>query len=328
MRRLILSLARHAETRKVFQTCVNEEIMSEHPSFDRAKGFVALPVEVLEIDLSPGAFRLLVELCRMANADGYCWPSLDQLRDRMGRSKAAISGYVKALRDADLVTTETQKTANGYNYRLKYRVTFWQDWRASLTGTVSQKSERRVQPSERIKTQNQNHLNQVSDPVVCDLDIILKKWARCFKGAPYPLTSKQPTSDLLDETKAILENRPDPNVISAEISAGLSNFWSTLRVETAASEQEKQTKIVLGKCLTIREFEGFLARLKQLWKPHWRKAPTTEQFMSLAKKAEDTTQKQRRTLLQSYQNRWDVLQNSLRPRADFGSVIHSKQVAA
>ena len=85
--------------------------MSEQISFNRDKGFVALPVGVLDMDLSPGAFRTLVELCRMANMEGYCWPSLTQLSDRLGRSKSAISGYLKELRGVGLVATEEQRTA-------------------------------------------------------------------------------------------------------------------------------------------------------------------------------------------------------------------------
>ncbi|WP_366513900.1 helix-turn-helix domain-containing protein [Planktotalea sp.] len=59
--------------------------MAKPYEFDPGKGFVALPCEIMDIDLTPGAFRLLVELCRMANRTGECWPSLGQLSDRIGR---------------------------------------------------------------------------------------------------------------------------------------------------------------------------------------------------------------------------------------------------
>jgi hypothetical protein len=106
--------------------------MASSLTFDPAKGFVALPCEVMNIDMSPGAFRLLVELCRMANRTGECWPSLGQLSERIGRSKAAISGYIAELREIELIETTSQKMANGYNYRLKYCVTFWKSWRSNL----------------------------------------------------------------------------------------------------------------------------------------------------------------------------------------------------
>ena len=42
--------------------------------FNPAQGFVALPSDVMDIGMTPGAFRLLVELCRMANTTFECWP--------------------------------------------------------------------------------------------------------------------------------------------------------------------------------------------------------------------------------------------------------------
>ena len=303
--------------------------MSEHPSFDRAKGFVALPVEVLEIDLSPGAFRLLVELCRMANADGFCWPSLDQLSTRMGRSKAAISGYIKALRDADLVSTETQKTANGYNYRLKYRVTFWQDWRASLAGSARQKPERSVQPIERLKkTQKQSHINQVPAPAGNDINQLLKKWARCFKGAPYPLTSQQPTLEMLDRTANVIESNLSVKIISADINDPLTALWASLGVDMLGSDIAEQTKEIAILQLTPDEFARFQSVLPHHWQPHWKRPPTIEQFKKLLLSAVGSTSHQQITLLKSYQKRWEMAQNSLRPRSNFGSVAPNKQAAA
>lgn len=101
--------------------------------FDPRSGYVALPSALLDLDLAPGPFRLLTELCRMANKAGECWPSFGQLSARIGRSKAAISGYLEALREASLVETQKQKMANGYNYRLKFRVVFWPQWRKELS---------------------------------------------------------------------------------------------------------------------------------------------------------------------------------------------------
>lgn len=303
--------------------------MSEHPSFDRAKGFVALPVEVLEIDLTPGAFRLLVELCRMANADGFCWPSLDQLSTRMGRSRAAISGYVKALRDAGLVKTETQKTANGYNYRLKYRVTFWQDWRASLSGATTKKAERSVQPVERLeKTQKQRHINQDTAKADDDIAYVLKKWARCFKGAPYPLTAQQPSLGLLAATEKILKSPKPVVVISADIEEQLAELWSTLNVKVPIGELNKHTALIERKALSTNEFRAILASVKQQWKRHWRQSPTIDQFGKMVEKAKGNTKTQQFVLLKSYQKRWEMAENSLRPGPDFGSVTSNERSAA
>ena len=102
-------------------------------ALDPARGFVALPLDVLEIEMSPGAFRTLVEFCRMANSDGVCWPSLDQLGRPPGplprRRSAATSPSCATL---GLIETETQRTANGFNYRLRYP----RDLLAALEGAL------------------------------------------------------------------------------------------------------------------------------------------------------------------------------------------------
>ena len=123
---------------------VQGAFMSEILDCDPNKGFVAFPVAVFDLELTPGAFRTLAELCRMANAEGQCWPSLAQVGRKLGRSRAAISGYIAELRDVGVITTEEQKMANGYNYRLRYTVTFWKEWRAGL-GKSRKRAERTVQ---------------------------------------------------------------------------------------------------------------------------------------------------------------------------------------
>ena len=82
--------------------------MSASMCLDPSRGFVALPLDVLEIEMSPGAFRTLVELCRMADSDGVCWASLEQIGTRLSRSRAAISGYVAELHELALIETESE----------------------------------------------------------------------------------------------------------------------------------------------------------------------------------------------------------------------------
>lgn len=93
--------------------------MSETLKIDPSKGFVAIPAQVLDLEVSPGAFRVLIFLCNLANETGWCWPSLEQIGENIGRSKAAISGYIQELRDAAVIESVSQKMASGYNYRLK-----------------------------------------------------------------------------------------------------------------------------------------------------------------------------------------------------------------
>lgn len=286
--------------------------MSEHPTFDRAKGFVALPVEVLEIDLTPGAFRLLVELCRMANADGFCWPSLDQLSDRLGRSKSAISGYIKDLRAADLVTTQEQKTANGYNYRLKYQVTFWKDWRASLTGKATMKTERSVQQDERLKeSKKQSHLNQTTPAAVCVLDNLLNDWAACFRGAPYPRIARYPSAETIMKSEAAVNAAKPSTHISADIITALAATWTKLRVTCTAETLGQQAALLVSSGYSELDHERLTHHIEKTWEAHWRRAPTDEQFAKLVKSAKIVTDQQKRNLLKSHLKRWALAQKTL-----------------
>ena len=187
----------------------NRKIMAFSHDFDPANGFVALPSDVMDIEMSPGAFRLLVELCRMANRSGECWPSLAQLSDRIGRSKAAISGYIKELREIELLQTASQKMANGYNYRLKYCVKFWQSWRAQLAQPtqkkVAQKTERSVQPSERrVNSKNNIHKNnspETKTAEITKLESVFLEWTKLSKAAPFPSFNDTVPVELIEETK-------------------------------------------------------------------------------------------------------------------------------
>lgn len=300
--------------------------MSEQLSFDRAKGFVALPVEVLEIEMTPGAFRLLVELCRMANVDGYCWPSLDQLSDRMGRSKSAISGYIKELRAEGLVDTETQTMANGYNYRLKYRVTFWADWRASLRGAVRQKVERSVQPAERLE-ESKNQIQKNHCPPTAEVDVLLKDWGRCFQGAAYPAATSAPSPTLLQQTEDVLSDAPVTN-ISADISAWLCAFWAKRQVPVTAKDVADQGAILMRSKPTTAELQAIASAISQAWQPHWRRPPDAAAFEKLVATAKITTAFQKHQLLKSYRNRWALAQKTLRNAAHSGCLTATKKVAA
>lgn len=288
--------------------------MSEHPSFDRKKGFVALPVEILDIDLTPGAFRILVELCRMANAEGYCWPSLEQLSERSGRSKSAISGYLKELRNAELIRTEEQQTASGYNYRLKYRVTFWQDWRSSLTRRTTSKSERSVQQTERLKdSKNHIHKNQSKEQLDIGLDKALAQWARCFKGAPYPSAKSPPAWELLQTTDLYLStNTKNTSPISAEISSRLSALWSELGLSSTGNDLASQREMLHSARFSQEETALILDHIRKNWPKHWHQFPTIQQFEKLVKNAGVAARSRKITLLKGYVKRWALAEKHLR----------------
>lgn len=300
--------------------------MSEQYSFSRDDGFVALPVGVFDLDLSPGSFRTLVELCRMANKEGFCWPSLQQLSERLGRSKSAISGYIAQLRDAELIETQTQTTANGYNYRLKYFIPFWPEWRASLGRRTAQKTEHRVQPVERLRdSEKQNDINHCQ----VDLDKVISAWGRCFKGAPYPALGKTPSAELVAETTAALRDPHAKSQVSpSQISARLRTLWRDLGVTCSDSLLSKHTAQLQARALNDEELVNAAAALAKAWPHHWRNAPTEEAFAKLVKSRVPPSVMARRTVLEGYMRRFERAQKSLRPTPEFCSVGSKENITA
>ncbi len=291
--------------------------MSEQLSFDRKKGFVALPVEIMDFDLTPGAFRTLAELCRMANAEGFCWPSLLQLSERLGRSRSAISGYIKELRAAELVDTEEQKTANGYNYRLKYRVTFWQSWRASLRGRTVQKPERSVQPAARIEdSKKQIHLNHEPKTCSVDFDNILSAWSKCFTGAPYPLARQTPSAGLLALTEhALNEANPADCAGPDHVRSRLNALWRDLKVTAGDKEIADQAHAVLTLRYSMAELDHVLGQIARDWPDHWRKAPQPDSLVKRIKALRVDASNCQLSVLERYYKRWQLAEKTLRNRA-------------
>ncbi len=290
--------------------------MSEQLSFNPRKGFVALPVEIMDLDLTPGAFRTLAELCRMANTEGFCWPSLQQLSERLGRSRSAVSGYIRDLRAAGLVDTQEQRTANGYNYRLKYRVTFWQDWRASLRKPAQQpdrKTERSVQPDARM-TQIKNHIlkNHSEGRSETDKDKLIRKWARCFAGAPYPAAAREPEPALCESTRNILQKSlPSEVLTAAQMSGDLGRVWTDLGVPVSADILAVQATHLASLRLSEPELTLLLRRLSAQWPSHWQRPPTPEMFIKLVRAAGTASEASKNAVLRSYLKRWELAQKSL-----------------
>lgn len=286
--------------------------MSEILDCDPSKGFVAFPVALFDLDLTPGAFRTLAELCRMANTSGQCWPSLAQLGRRLGRSRAAVSGYIAELRGAGVLTTQEQKMANGYNYRLRYTVTFWKDWRAGLTKerkavSPCKSAERRVQPIERpLETKNHIHKKQLGFDQTSDL---VSEWKAAVGSAPYPAFARWPSERLLAKTEEI--PAPDPfekPLISADIDAALGAFCADKGIEPPAPVGTTLT----GRIYSQDALSAFMDALDKDWQAHWKRPPNTYQLLRIAKdlppmQGKTTTHK----LLKSYLRRWKLHLRSL-----------------
>lgn len=284
--------------------------MSEQLSFDRGDGFVALPVGIMDLDLSPGAFRTLVELCRMANLEGYCWPALRQLSERLGRSKSAISGYIAELRDAGLIETAEQRTANGYNYRLKYRVTFWRDWRASLTGTARAKPERRVRPAERL-VESKKHSQENQDEQA--LERLIGQWQRCFDGAPYPSCRKQPSNETLAETQAVLAASSPAPLPPEAILPALRALWSGLHISCSDAVLHQQVRAVAALATDAAETDALMHRIARAWPKHWQNSPNEATFAKLLKSAGSGSRYNRLRVIEGYAKRYTLAQKTLRP---------------
>lgn len=253
--------------------------MSKKMALNPRSGYVALPLDLLEIDMTPGAFRLLTELCRMANREGLCWPSLGQLSEKLSRSKAALSGYVKELRNLDLLTTETQKTANGYNYRLKFCVVFWREWRTKFSSQERKDElsidECSVQPIERIDSKNQIHKNQTSSACFSLIEKTLKNWQELARGQQYPAFAKAPSEKLLKDSKQILGSEPSPTPkLSGDMRTVFHQFFVerniTVPTEVDGLWSEKSEAL----CCLPHATGLLIDTLNELWHPRWSYPPT------------------------------------------------------
>lgn len=271
---------------------------------DPKKGFIALPMSVFELELTPGAFRTLAELCRMANAEGQCWPSLRQLGERLSRSRAAVSGYIAELRAAEMIETETQTMANGYNYRLRYRVVFWKEWRKQL----GQPAERRVQPAERpLRTKNHTHINQ--SPADAGFHELVKDWKNAVGRATYPNFDTWPSDDLLSKT-ADAAALPVGD-ISTDIIARFTDFLGEKGLSPLDVSAET-TRLLRQTFAGGRNPAPFMQALADVWKPHWQKPPTAAQLARILQKLPcDPTPQTEIKLLGTYLKRWDTYARAL-----------------
>jgi hypothetical protein len=290
--------------------------MSEIINCDPARGFVAFPVALFDLELSPGAFRTLAELCRMANLKGQCWPSLAQLGKRLGRSKASVSAYITELRNADVLRTEEQKMANGYNYRLRYTVTFWENWRAELGRTQARaprtqapQTKRSVQPAVR-PLETKNHIHKKHDSR-SEISGLLSEWKKIVGKAAYPGFEIWPSILLLDQTEraltgTIVEQGPP---ISADIDEALRCFL----VDRGLVDTYDPLGAALAPVVkSVEHLNALLGALDAGWQTHWRKAPNKFQILrllgTLAPLHDHATEHK---LLQTYLRRWKLHVRSL-----------------
>ncbi|WP_065329938.1 hypothetical protein [Tritonibacter mobilis] len=252
---------------------------------DPARGFVALPASLMNLDISPGAFRALTVLCNLANREGYSWASLEQLGEWIRRAKSSVSAYLTELRDADLIETENQTRRNGANYRLKIRVTFWSAWvkvRNERPSPSPQKTERRVQQAERpTKVKNKSIKTPDSRPQAGGREMeIFKGWQALTKGVPFGQFARPAPETLVRETEALLrDHEPQSELPQSEVTDRLAETWEKLGVPCPAPVLRQQA-ITCGR-VTADTLDHLARLISETWQTHWRKPPTPKQFGEL-----------------------------------------------
>jgi hypothetical protein len=125
------------------------------------QGFVRTPKAWLRLPMSPGAARLIQIFCGYADDEGKSWYLYEELGEIMGRSKAAISGYVSELRQLGLIETVQKKFRNGYNAGLSVFIIGWRDmvqtWASMARKRASRSADADPTPASRAtRTKSRN----------------------------------------------------------------------------------------------------------------------------------------------------------------------------
>jgi hypothetical protein len=267
--------------------------MSDVIVIDPAKGYVALPASLFDLDVSPGAFRALSVLCNLSDVRGYSWASLEQLAGWVKRSKSSISAYLNELRALDLIATEEQTRSNGANYRLKICVKFWAGWVASRSQgkpPAPQNSERRVQPAERpIKKKHKPIITLDTRPQAGgDAKKLFDGWQAAQRGQPYG-SFTAPPAEFLEATENYLAcNRPGERLDRAQIIDRLRRIWCGRSVTCDAASIAQQVAALRN--VTTVTMDALDRVIAAKWLPHWRKPPTPSQFETLIGEARQSDQ--------------------------------------
>lgn len=278
--------------------------MSAPLDLDTKQGFLALPPSILDLEMSPGAFRVLAYLCNLASTEGWAWPSLQQIGDKMGRGKAAVSGYINELRELGLIETKNQKMASGYNYRLKFFVTFWSAWLKKLkeksTKTKSsaeaptpvRQTERSVLSSERPTSyKHKIHKTHTSAPAAPAAEVVKKiydEWNDCARGAPYGQFQRPVSSDLVRRSEDVVRFTPvtPPKPVPANVLAEtLSATWKNLNVDCPHETLNAQVQTLTSRGLSQECLEALVANIGDIWQHFWKYPPAPRQFEELVRKS-------------------------------------------
>lgn len=286
---------------------------------DFGGGYVAIPDEIMRTPMSDGAFRLLCILCSYADRDtGECFPRMSRLADDQGKSKAAISGYLRELRALGLVETKERYKRRG-NCILNYLITFWSSWRDRLRAhtrvekTVSNNADQSsvlpvrddecpVQPDERYNNQIQDNQNTTaatpdltsdqgsSDAVVSSVvNQILESWKGLVRGAPYPSFRCDPSAELVAETRRVVEKMKSQALSDSGSDAKdqaspaeLKGLWETFGVTISEEDAAEHARVINTKSGQPKQtLRGIAESIRKTWKKHWKKPSTAKQLSEM-----------------------------------------------
>jgi hypothetical protein len=265
-------------------------------------GFIRFPRAWMALPISPAAKCLLMHFCGAADADGASWYSYAQLAALIGRSRASIAGYVAELRDARVIETERQRTANGFNYRLRISIVGWraivEDWRRTTSkarsSTERRQTERRVQPVERKNPSgseteiHQTHAQPAtaqsgpSSPVFCESHE--RDWRRCHDHDGDIRFSRPPSDRLLhaviDHARSLERHSGafDPGSGLAAARAALTTFSTRHRLVAPSDDIAALAPILARRAPTRQALDRALAALSAAWPAHWRKLSSPAQL--------------------------------------------------
>jgi len=87
--------------------------------------FAITPARAVEDHrLGDAAYRLLACLGTYADKDGWCWPSMPTLADRLGITRQAVQRSIRQLAETGYIEVEPRRRPDGSQDRNRYRLLF------------------------------------------------------------------------------------------------------------------------------------------------------------------------------------------------------------
>jgi DNA-binding MarR family transcriptional regulator len=87
--------------------------------------FAITPARAVEDHrLGDAAYRLLACLGTYADKDGWCWPSMPTLAERLGKTRQAVQRSIRQLAEIGYLEVEPRRRPDGSQDRNRYRLLF------------------------------------------------------------------------------------------------------------------------------------------------------------------------------------------------------------